>query len=531
MGFLNRKKSTHLKPDSHLNWMGGPSYDVNDPLLRLRMVASSCFFGEPMYYQRDKSDTRKVKHNPQWRLTDVDVVYLRETLNALDPQAWRNLSPAELMEQAIDEALNHDPVATLAEAVRLRNEAYIRVTPQVILVRAANHPETRGTGLVRQYAPQIIKRADEPATGLAYQLARYGKPIPNALKRAWRDALERFSEYELAKYRLENRTIKTVDVVNLVHPKSEAVHKLTNGELTVTNRTWEGIISTNGSTQATWSEALEVMGHMALLRNMRNLLENEIAPSRFTDKLIEGAKNGKQLPFRYYSAYRVLRDTAPPDVLDAIETAMMESMTNLPTFNGRVMSLCDNSGSARGTTTSSMGKMQIATIANLTAILTAMRADDGHIGVFGDHLETMTVRKRSSVFDVLDEAEHRGNAVGGGTENGIWLFWDEAIREKQHWDSVFVYSDMQAGHGGLYGTDHKAYSAYAWPGRERYIDVPSLIATYRREVNPDVQVFLVQVAGYADTIIPEFYDRTYILGGWSDSVLRFADTMIQMTSQ
>jgi hypothetical protein len=326
---------------------------------------------------------------------------------------------------------------------------------------------------------------------------------------------------------MENRTVKTVDVVNVVHPKGEAIDKLVNGQLTVAERTWEGIISAKGASRDNWLEALEVMGHMALLRNIRNLLQHKVEPERFIDKLLEGAERGKQLPFRYYSAYRAVGKDAPPVVSDAIEEAMLKSLRNLPPFKGRVMSLCDNSGSARGTATSSMGRMQIATIANLTAILTAMRSDEGHIGIFGDQLQTMTIRKRSSIFDMLDEAERKALKDHGGTENGIWLFWDEAIRKKQHWDTVFVYSDMQAGHGGLYGIDPKHYAKFAWPGNARYIDVPSLIATYRRQVNPDVMVFLVQVAGYQDTIIPEFYDRTYILGGWSDSVLRFADAMIQ----
>ena len=57
------------------------------------------------------------------------------------------------------------------------------------------------------------------------------------------------------------------------------------------------------------------------------------------------------------------------------------------------------------------------------------------------------------------------------------------------------------------------------------VDVPKLIAKYRREVNPDVMVYLVQVAGYADTLMPEFYDRTFILGGWGEGLLRFAAEM------
>lgn len=532
MAFINRKKSKPVRAQAHLNWMGGPSYDVTNPLVRLRLAASSCFFGEPMYYQRDPQDKRPTRGRPTWALTDEELTRLRDMLNAVDPREWRKMTPAELMESAIDAALEADAEATLNEAVRLRQEEHMRTTPQVILVRAANHAAVRGTGLVRRYAPEIIQRLDEPSVGLAYQLARYGKPVPNALKKAWRDALEKANDYSLAKYRMEDRDVKTVDVVNLVHAKSEAVDQLAKGTLKLREQTWEALISARGSSKETWLAALDVMGHMALLRNIRNLLEHDVEPARFLEKLVKGAADGKQLPFRYYSAYRSVESSAPPAVLDALEECLMSAMSNLPYFKGRVMSLCDNSGSARGTTTSSMGKMQVSTIANLTAILTGMQSEDGYVGVFGDKLETFAVRKKSSVFDLLKQADQLGAGVGGGTENGVWLFWDEAIRKKQHWDKVFIYSDMQAGHGGLYGTNPHQYADFIWPGRgDRYIDVGKLVATYRQQVNPNVLVFLVQVAGYQDTILPEFYDKTYILGGWSDGVLRFAAEMAGLNNQ
>ena len=65
------------------------------------------------------------------------------------------------------------------------------------------------------------------------------------------------------------------------------------------------------------------------------------------------------------------------------------------------MSLCDNSGSAQGATTSVMGTMRICDIANLTGILTGKASEDGYIGIFGDRLEVQPVRKKSSIFDQL----------------------------------------------------------------------------------------------------------------------------------
>jgi hypothetical protein len=58
--------------------------------------------------------------------------------------------------------------------------------------------------------------------------------------------------------------------------------------------------------------------------------------------------------------------------------------------------------------------------------------------------------------------------------------------------------------------------------------VARLIARYRQRVNPRVMVFLVQIAGHQDTLVPEFYDRTYILGGWGEGLLRFAAEMAEL---
>ena len=546
MSYVNRKRVSasekldeKVQAEGHANWMGGHSFDISDPIVHLRIAASTCFFGEPQYYHTDTKDKRSKRAPAPSSLTDEELTYLRETLDAIDPQDWRGLSPAALMEKAIDAALDHDPGRTLLEAARLRNEEHIRTTPQVILVRASHHPKVRGTGMVRALAWKIIKRADEPAVGLAYHVAAYGKdaPIPNALKKAWRVFLERQDEFHLAKYRMDSREAKTVDVVNLVHPKSPAIHKLVKGELKLSDETWEALISKEGSNTAAWTKALGVMGHMALLRNIRNLIQHDVPVTAFVGKLVEGAKTGQQLPFRYFSAFKAVENEtkATGRLKDAIEECMLASMGNLPRFKGRVMSLCDNSGSAWGAATSSMGTMKMAEIGNLQAILTAMRADDGHVGIFGNKLETFAVRERASVFDQLKQANALGQGIGHDTENGIWLFWDKAIREKEMWDTVFVFSDMQAGHGGLYGLDAGKYSSYVWRAgndgayrRNSYIDVPKLITEYRRKVNPDVMVYLVQIAGYQDTIMPEWYDKTFILGGWGEGLLRFAAAMAGM---
>lgn len=527
-------------PHSHANFMGGRSYDLSDPIVRLRVAASSCFFGEPMYYHFDPKDSRPRKAvgvSAVVRPKANVLASLASQLESIVPPDWSGLSPSELMERAIDQALDCDPERTLVEAVRLRNEAHMRTTPQVILVRASRHPKVRGTGMLGRFAPEIIQRADEPAVGLAYHIWRFGKDasIPNSLKKAWSRRLSQFTEYQLAKYRMEGKSVKTIDVVNLVHPKStSAIAKLVKGELSTSEQTWEAIVSAGGSNRETWERAFEVMGHMALLRNLRNLLQAGVDPEKIATRLREGARDGRQLPFRYYSAYLAVGPAAPPGILDAIEESLRDSIEGIPKFPGRTMCLADNSGSAQGNMTSAMGTMKVSTIANLTGVIAGMASDEGYLGVFGNRLEVLPIRKLSSAFDQLSLAEKSAKTIGVETENGVWIFWERAIRERERWDNVFILSDMQAGHGGLYGLSPGEYRDFGWDHYlgpikgGRNIDVAALVSRYRREVNPDVNVFLVQVAGYQDTLVPDFYRKTYVLGGWGEGVLRFAAEMAQI---
>ena len=49
-----------------------------------------------------------------------------------------------------------------------------------------------------------------------------------------------------------------------------------------------------------------------------------------------------------------------------------------PEMGGRVMVLTDNSGSAWGTIPSEYGKVTVAEIDNLSAVITAMKAEEGY---------------------------------------------------------------------------------------------------------------------------------------------------------
>ena len=86
---------------------------------------------------------------------------------------------------------------------------------------------------------------------------------------------------------------------------------------------------------------------------------------------------------------------------------------------------------------------------------------------------------------------------------------------------------MQAGHGGLYGTDEekRKYKKLGFGCNGSYIDVAKLIRVYRKTVNPKVIVFCVQTAGYDNVLVPENGYRTTVLYGWTGKELVYADAI------
>lgn len=66
----------------------------------------------------------------------------------------------------------------------------------------------------------IIYRLDDMTEILALYFAKHGdnSPIPNAIKRGFKDAIENADAYELAKYQMKGNKVSLVDIVNLVHP-------------------------------------------------------------------------------------------------------------------------------------------------------------------------------------------------------------------------------------------------------------------------------------------------------------------------
>lgn len=512
------------------NFMGGYSYEWN-PIDSLKMVTASSIFGEPQYYRDGEFAEKKIRDG-RYHMNQYFKKY------SVLPDKYEGKKTSDIMEMVIDEALSYDFKETLEWAVTLRKDYNMRLNPQVIMVRAAMHPAREeftknNPGLFAKINNLVMARADEPAAQLTYYLYKNKskKNLPNLLKKSWNKKLSKITAYQVNKYK--NTGIGIIDTVRICHANSPVLDELlTTGKVEVkeSEKTWETMRAAGES----WRTILDTisMGHMALLRNLRGIF-TEVEELEFCKKVMEqlksGVKTGKQFPFRYNNAKQMIEKSNVNHkqmILDTLEECVDLACDNMPKLTGKTMCLSDNSGSAWSTFNSEYGSVTVATIGNLSSVITAKNSDEGYVGVFGDRLITMPVSKKEGTLEQTKKVNQKGKQVGTATENGIWLFFKQAIDNKEHWDNVVIYSDMQAGHGGLYGKgfDRKEYEKRGFAVDYHYIDVAKLIEEYRK-INPKVNVYCVQTAGYNNVLIPEYGYRTGLLYGWTGKELLFIDEM------
>jgi len=389
---------------------------------------------------------------------------------------------------------------------------------------------------MRNIGKSIAFRPDDITNQFEYFMYVKGKKngLSSLMKRTWADRLAEFSRYQLNKYKSK----RLIDLVRISHANSEDINELMKTgtlEITETEQTWE-IMRSAGKT---WREILETIDvpHMALLRNLRGIfteLKDLTAAKEVCEALKAGVLTGKQFPFRYFTAYQALSTPDPKSgpvnhlslLKDTLEECLDISVANMPKLDGKTICLSDNSGSAWGAVTSEYGSVTVAQIANLSSLITAMQSDEGEVGVFGDGLSIKEVSKRNGLLSQLTETSERGKRQGQSTENGIWMFFDQALRTRAHYDNIFIYSDMQCGTGGLYGVNPREYAKYVHKKGGAYIDVLALVTAYRDQVNPKVNIFMVQVAGYDNSLLPINVYRGAILTGWTGKESLYAKSII-----
>lgn len=533
---VRRREDKELRTSEIVeNFMGGESYKIN-PINTLRMIAASSIFGEASYYRSNVHDGL-FKYHEDFSDDFADTYF----------SSFDGKTTTQIFEEAIDDALSYDFGKTLELAVTLRTVYNMRLNPQVIMVRASMHKDRakwseQNAGEFARINKLVMSRADEPATQVAYYMYsnKSKANMPSILKRSIANKLSGLNKYQVNKYK--NAEIGMIDTARIVHASSDVLNELMKTGTVKIEDTSEMTWEQKRSNGMSWGEIIKTtnMGHMAMLRNLRNVFKEVDDPEVcrvYLEKLKSGVLDGKQFPFRYYSAYQAVKNAGSDIhfealILDCLEECIDISIANMPKLPGKTMCLSDNSASAWGDFRSEYGTVTVAHIDNLSSVIAAMASDEGYVGKFGDKLKKFPISKRNGALKQAEEISANGsNDVGGATEGGIWEFFNNAIKNKEHFDNIFIFSDEQAGTGGLYGTskqekeykkEYGVHNIY----RER-INVYKLVKEYRK-VNPNVNVFSVQTAGYNNVLLPEMSYRTALLTGWTGKEMMFAEDYINI---
>lgn len=402
-----------------------------------------------------------------------------------------------------------DPLFAAKAAVYARSHFHTRTVTHVMAGELSIR--VKGEPWMRRFIERVVERPDDMMEILAYYQQRTGqrRPIPNAMKKGLASAFDKFDTYRLAKYRGTSKDVSLIDVVNLVHPRPvdgnrEALEALVADTLRSSD-TWESMLTQAGqdagdavaaaaAKSEVWAELVNErkIGYMALLRNLRNILEQspetvDAALELLVDeKLVHGSK---VLPFRYLTALNAVQDTdGSRDVVRALSRALDIAVDNVPKLDGSTVVVIDSSGSMGGGL-SAKSQATHRMVASLLGAVFAKR-NDADIMLFADDAISLPYNPDDSTLTIANAAAS-GNPIGHGTN-----FPSIFERMKSSYDRVIILSDMQGWIGHYSPAKH--------------------FRDYCERTGASPQVHSIDLAGYGTLQFPERH--VMALAGFSERI-------------
>ncbi len=462
---------------------------------------------------------------------DPRLALYKRTINQLLEDSFYESDEEHLaaIVERFDAAADADPEFVLKLAAYARQELYLRDVPKVLLVLAANDDRFKDdsdASLIREWAPEIIRRMDETATALAVHDDLFGGTAPWPLRRGIEDALVGMADaYTLGKYELSRREVTLRDVFNRVHPtpvdeeQEDLFERFMRGDLDdypdveplPSPKTWETVISERGNTKDAWETLIEDDDHslpiFASIRNLRNMLEAGVEEATIVDHLdLEAVRHAPLYPFRYYQAYRALQEAGmdAPEVERWLERAIDVSVETVPDGLGDTFVGVDLSGSMDA----ALSADSALRYKEIGALFGAVLAEQGaRVGGFGDdfqvvstHVDTPVLQRQEAVLGIDGEV---GNSTNG------WKVLEYLREEGITVDRVVLFTDMQIW-DSTYLVDQDRTV------REEF-------EAYRDRVAPDASLYMIDLASYGDLVTPEGYEDVYNVSGWSENVLKFVE--------
>ncbi|MEL6556749.1 MAG: TROVE domain-containing protein [Bacteroidota bacterium] len=423
-----------------------------------------------------------------------------------------------------------DPVFVARLAIYARDKMNLRSVPLVLVTELSKRHN--GDSLVKKATARVIRRADEITELLAYyQLsnARNGDKklhkMSKQIQKGIADAFNKFDEYQFAKYNRKTE-ITFKDALFLTHPKAanetqqNLFDKIISGNLE-TPYTWEVELSELGKQSFTteiekarafrkkWEELITSgrLGYMALMRNLRNILEANVEASAIRtvlNRLSDPAeiRKAKQFPFRYLAAYNELVELKlnyVSAVLKALEKAIKISAENISGFDleTRILLAADVSGSMF-TPVGRKGKIRCYDIGLVLSMLMANRSENVVTGIFGDSWREVSL----TGTDILSNVSRLNKMEGsvGYSTNGYRVI-ESLIKSLRVMDKVMMFTDLQL-----------------WDSRYGGNNLKGSWINYKKTVAPNAKLYLFDLVGYGQTPLSVQRDDVHLIAGWSDKI-------------
>jgi len=277
--------------------------------------------------------------------------------------------------------------------------------------------------------------------------------------------------------------------------------------------TWENFVSAMGNRpeaekekQQVWSAAFNFMPYMATLRNLRNAIEHQVSGlDSIIAKISDEKKvlNSKQLPFRYYAAYKAIRDLdselSTDEILNKIEKCLKISIQNLADIPGNTAVFIDNSGSMCAPV-SRKSTMSCGEIGNLLGAIFHAKSKESFAFPFGSIVAPIILVRGGSLIQNAEELSKHERIHGHGTDAGSCISY--LITNDIKVDRIIILSDLQT-----YG---ERFS------RKTFED--NLIS-YRKKINPDVWLHSVDLTASQVSMAKANHPRVNLLGGFSEKII------------
>ncbi len=423
---------------------------------------------------------------------------------------------AEVIRLATECAKN-DPEFLCKLACYARNVGNMRSISHVLTAVIAREAREYTRTAIRN----VVIRPDDITEIMACYAALYDKPFPNAMKREIACVIQKFDEYQLAKYN-RDKSIKLRDVLRITHPvpkddKTAALlGKILSDSLEMPYA-WETELSARGNTKEVWDELIASgkVGYMALLRNLRNIVKAkaDLQPVLATLSDPVQVRRSRQLPFRFYSAYRTLagEKLLTMEIYQALENALRASIDNMEPIPGRILIAVDVSGSM-GATVSAKSEVRCCDIAALFGAMASRLCDDAVVCYFDctgywsstkpNGYRIAHYSKDESILNICAK-----NAFAGcGTDLSLPMHYaltKDKNRKEKPFDRI------------IYFSDNECNSSFS--GLEK--TVQGMADKYRAQYNPNFWVHGVDLQGYGTQ---QFCGKQFnLIAGRSESVLPF----------